>query len=197
MTDKQKNAVLPDGWLRDQADRCRRAAGSLPDALRATVTEKVLGGRPGARWAFLEGFDIGIEGDPYLDRLRIIQTPLFGFYLHHIHRPDRDRDPHDHPWSFLSVIIAGSYREKIWPDKRDPQKYITRNRKRWSPGRLRRGSAHIITSMNGPLWTLVLTGPRRGEWGFWTDGSFVPWREYISSPSVRQYRLGEEAASDT
>lgn len=163
----------------------------------AEHAEKVIGGKPGSRWAFLEGFDIGIEGDPYLDRLRIIQTPLFGLYLHHIHRPDRDRDPHDHPWSFASVILAGSYHEKVWPDKTDPGRTFTRSRNRWSLQRMRRGGAHIITSMNGPLWTLVLTGRRQGEWGFWVQGKYVPWREYISSPSVRQYRLGEEAETTT
>jgi hypothetical protein len=28
------------------------------------------------RWAILSGLDIGADGDPYLDRLRIIQTPM-------------------------------------------------------------------------------------------------------------------------
>jgi hypothetical protein len=141
-------------------------------------------GRPGARWAFLEGFDVGAGGDPYLDRLRIIQTPWFGVYLHHIHRPDIDRDPHDHPWAFASLVIAGGYTERVWPDKRDLAKCHLRQRDRWSLRLLRRSGAHIITEIQQSLWTLVVVGPRRADWGFWTPGGFVGWKEYTEKPSV-------------
>lgn len=30
-----------------------------------------------------------------------------------------------------------------------------------------------------PLWTLVLVGPNHGDWGFWREGQFIPWRVYI------------------
>src|ERR1700728_4812444 len=95
-------------------------------------TEKVRAGRPGARWAFMEGLDVGTDGDPYLDRLRLVQTPWFGVYLHHIHRADRERDPHDHPWWFASLVLAGSYEEDVWPDKAAPGQWLTRERGRWS-----------------------------------------------------------------
>lgn len=145
------------------------------------MTETIRAGKPGdrIRWAFLTGFNVGAEGDPYLDRLRIVQAPWFGIYLHHIHRPDRDRDPHDHPWAFWSLILAGGYIERVWPDKTDPGTSYRRVRNRWSPGHLGRRQAHIITHIDGPLWTLVLTGPRRSDWGFWVDGDFVPWRKYL------------------
>jgi hypothetical protein len=153
----------------------------------AVQHESVVAGKTGdqARWAFLAGLDIGADGDPYLDRLRIIQTPWAGIYLHHIHRPDADRDPHDHPWAFASVVLAGSYTELVWPDKRRCGEFVRRDRPRWSLRSMRRRQAHIITDCHGPLWTLVLTGRRQGEWGFWTragqgNAKFVPWREYIS-----------------
>lgn len=135
-------------------------------------------GRPGTRWAFLEGLDIGADGDPYLDRLRIVQTPWFGIYLHHIHRPDRERDPHDHPWWFASLVLSGGYEETVLPDKRNWRRAVVRRRPRWSLRCMPRRSAHMITSADGLLWTLVLTGPRRADWGFWHDGRFTPWREY-------------------
>lgn len=137
-------------------------------------------GAGGTRWAFLAGLDIGAEGDPYLDRLRIVQTPWFGIYLHHIHRPDRDQDPHDHPWSFASLVLTGAYEETVWADKRRTD-YGSRVRRRgrFSLRAMDRDSAHIITAITGPLWTIVLTGPRRADWGFWRDGKFTPWREYI------------------
>lgn len=131
------------------------------------------------RWAPFSGLDIGADGDPYLDRLRIIQTPLFGLYLHHIHRADRERDPHDHPWWFASIVLAGAYQEQVWPDKRDPYVSKWRIRRRWSAASIGLSAAHIIrTTSEAPLWTLVLTGPKRTAWGFWTDGLFTPWREY-------------------
>ena len=136
----------------------------------------------GERWAILSGLDIGADGDPYLDRLRIIQTPLFGIYLHHIHRPDREPDPHDHPWWFASLVLVGTYQEKIWPDKRDPNISVWRIRRRWSLRCIGIGGAHIIKTTSGALWTLVLTGPKRAEWGFWTNGLFTPWREYQYAP---------------
>ena len=133
------------------------------------------------RWALLSAPDIGADGDPYLDRLRIVQTPLFGIYLHHIHRPDREPDPHDHPWNFASLVLCGSYEETVRPDKRDTGRYVIRRRPRWSLGAIGRDAAHIITAVGGPLWTLVVTGPKAAEWGFWPDGRFVPWREYLGA----------------
>lgn len=151
------------------------------------MSEKITGGRPGSelRWAFLEAMDIGAEGDPYLDRLRIVQTPWLGVYLHHIHRPDRDDDPHDHPWSFASLVLAGSYTELLWRDKASLRPALSRRHGRWSLHWVGRRSAHVITRVSGPLWTLVITGPRRGEWGFWVDGELVPWREYAGSEVAR------------
>ena len=140
--------------------------------------EQVTGGRPSPRWAFLEALDIGADGDPYLDRLRIVQTPWFGLYLHHIHRADRDRDPHDHPWAFTSLILAGGYVEQVYPDKASPRGAFVRHRGRFSVGTMRRRQAHRITKTTGLVWTLVLVGPRRADWGFWPEGQFVPWRQY-------------------
>lgn len=140
--------------------------------------ERVLGGRAGTRWAFFDGFSIGVPGDPYLDRLRIIQTPWFGIYLHRIHRPDHDPDPHDHPWSFVSLRLSGHYIEEIRPDKQDPSGNLVRTRFRGTISYMPRQSAHRIIDVHGVLWTLVFVGPRRGDWGFWPDGKFVHWLEY-------------------
>lgn len=144
-------------------------------------TSSARGRRGEVRWAFLEGLDVGADGDPYLDRLRIVQTPLFGIYLHHIHRADRERDPHDHPWWFASLILTGSYEEDVWPDKHKADYWRTRQRRRFSVRCTRRGQAHIITRTVGPLWTLVLVGRRESGWGFYPGGRFVPWRAYIEA----------------
>lgn len=135
-----------------------------------------------SRWAFFEGFDIGADGDPYLDRLRIIQTPWFGVYLHKIHRADTDPDPHDHPWWFASIVLSGGYTELVHPGKRGSDHFI-RFRPRWSLRMMRRSAAHRIIDIYGSLWTLVITGPRRSDWGFYREGQFIQWQEYLEKYS--------------
>lgn len=134
-------------------------------------------------WAFMEGFQAAKGDRPYLDRLRLIQTPMFGLYLHRIHTPDTDRDPHDHPWWFASLVLSGGYTERVWdtPELRDRPPFAPRRRVRgrFSLRCLGRRRAHKITEVRGLLWTLVLTGPRRSSWGFWTAGGYVDWRDYL------------------
>jgi hypothetical protein len=147
-------------------------------------------------WAFLEGFQVTKSGQPYLDRLRVFQTPLFGLYLHRIHTPDVDRDPHNHPWWFASLVLSGGYDELVWDHPEDigrpmPRNVIrrARSRGRFSLRSIRRSEAHRITDVRGVLWTLVLTGPRRASWGFWTPRGFMDWRDY---PAVGE--MTEDAA---
>lgn len=125
----------------------------------------------------MRGLRAGGAQDPFLDQLRLIQTPWFGVYIHVIHRPD-EPDPHDHPWWFASLILDGGYQELVYPDKRDPARFFSRTRTRFSLGHVSLRSAHRITLTYGPVWTLVLTGPQKNEWGFYPGGRFVPWREY-------------------
>jgi len=143
-----------------------------------STTRAITAGSRHRRWGFLSGIDIGADGDPYLDRLRLVETPWLALYVHHIHRPDKDPDPHDRPWAFASLVLYGGYAERVWPDKHDASQSFSRDRARFSAARTPRGAAHIITAISRPLWTLVLTGPRRGEWGFWPGGRFVHWQDY-------------------
>ena len=140
--------------------------------------------RPSPRWAFMEGYQVAKDGRPYLDRLRLAQTPLFSVYLHRIHRPDADRDPHNHPWWFASLVLSGGYDETVWDNPQDYSQPLRDTRRQRVRGRfslrtLNRRQAHRITDVRGVLWTLVLTGPRRSSWGFWTARGFVGWREYL------------------
>jgi len=140
-------------------------------------------GTPSTLWAFMDGFQVRKGDTPYLDRLRVVQTPLFGVYLHRIHQPDQDRDPHDHPWPFVSFVLSGGYTERVWADKkrrRNDLHSMEFRRGRWSLHRMRADRAHRILSVEDQLWTLVLTGPRKRDWGFWTRDGLVPWRDYLA-----------------
>lgn len=137
-------------------------------------------GRRSPRWALWARLEIPCkDGLLYLARLRIIQTPWFGVYLHDIHEPDGDRDPHNHPWSFLSIVLRGSYTEVVHPYpelSRDTQ--YQQHWRRFSIHRMGRSSAHRIVHLDRPLKTLLLVGPRRHSWGFFTHDGYRDWSEY-------------------
>ena len=163
------------------------------------TTRKITAGRMPRRWGLLSGIDIGADGDPYLDRLRLFETPWCAVFLHHIHRPDRDPHPHDHPWAFWSLVLAGDYTECTWPDKRNPGYSNVRVRPRWSLHRMNRDAAHLITRISRPLWTLVVTGPSAGSesWGFWVPVSKsrsrgVQWRVYTSANGAAEYAAAKD-----
>lgn len=151
-------------------------------------------GSPGARWAMWRRLVIHKKGDPddvYLDRLRIVQTPWLGLYLHRIPRPDGDRDPHDHPWWFASMVLRGWYEEDRYYRPNHLQLGTPNNAQLCYAGNTRRRRfsvhmtplfmAHRITNVpsDGSLLTLVLVGPRRRQWGFWPGlVGWIPWTDY-------------------
>jgi hypothetical protein len=111
-----------------------------------------------------------------------------GIFLHVIHRQDDDRDPHDHPWSFTSLILKGGYWDEQWlwvDDDRSWPDYRVHTGNEWvGRGRIVKRSAEHLHRVQGitpgrPAWTLVFTGPRRREWGFTTEHGWVHWREYL------------------
>lgn len=117
------------------------------------------------------------DGEPYINRLRIVMTPLFSLYLHHIYVADGDRDRHDHPFWFASWILRGGYVESI-ADISDPFKAKVKARSRWSIHKHPLILCHRIELVAPKTVTLVLTGRRRDGWGFYTKEGFVPWQEY-------------------
>ena len=159
--------------------------------------------RSNVRWAFLSRREeIPDSDDPtevYLRRWRMFQTPLFALYLHAIFLPDRGRDLHDHPATFVSLILKGGYNEEVVrhstkPEDRGRRGYVSRYgytlpssrriKRRHRAGHINfihRRSAHRIVSFTGPapVWTLVFVGRRdpRG-WGFWTPDGYIPSAEY-------------------
>jgi hypothetical protein len=110
-------------------------------------------------------------------------------YVHWIYLPDSDRDPHDHPWPFLSWVLRGGYREDIYrysmhADGPSPDGW--RERRRWSVHRMPIDLAHQIYYLEPATVTLVLVGRRQHTWGFWTPDGFVPWTEYSNADGTRK-----------
>jgi hypothetical protein len=165
-------------------------------------------GQRSPRWAFMRRFTLTTsDGRTYLDRLRVVQTPWFGVYLHRLDVPDPGVDLHDHPWKFASLILRGGYHEAV-AETRSAPVYARRAEAmpmadfmRGFPRTWRAGSVHclrltechrITQLLRSPTWTLVLTGPRRQSWGFYQPEGFVDHEDYDFA--VRR-ELGEKGAA--
>jgi len=139
-------------------------------------------GRRSPMWALWSRMSIPCKGGIlYLVRLRVVATPLFGIYLHDIHEDDGDRDPHNHPWSFISIVLRGSYMEKVYPEPSSRRNhYVAKTHKRFSAHKMGQVEAHRIVACDPGLKTLILVGRRNhAGWGFFeSDGAFVGWQEY-------------------
>lgn len=156
---------------------------------------------------------IGDADNPYLLRWYVIpRNPLFNVYLHKFLRDDDDRALHDHPWWFISLILRGGYVEvketddgnltmqtRTAPFARNSTRSWRRRGIAYRPAKHRhrvalehgRDDAGRVSSTapRVPCWTLIITGPRTREWGFWCPQSskfldrrlgkrFVPWRDF-------------------
>ncbi len=99
--------------------------------------------------------------------------------LHHILRSDAGRDFHDHPFDFTSFLLTGGYFE-YKPITEYPSGKKHKFRLWWPRFSIVRKQAEDLHSLEltKPVWTLVLTGPRRRVWGFQTPTGWVPWTEY-------------------
>lgn len=141
----------------------------------AVIDYEQLTSTDGKRWAFFKTFsvpDIDNPGQLYLWRLRIIQTPWFGLYLHRIDSDDGDRPDHDHPWTFLAVTLIGGYVEK--------SNDIEYERRPWRPHWHLASYAHSIKRLlRTPTWTLVIVGSRVRDWGFLTSRGWEHWKPFL------------------
>jgi hypothetical protein len=115
----------------------------------------------------------------YLDRW-VIKRYEDGraLYLHHFLGSDYPEVHHDHPKDFVSIGLWGSYVD-CYMDSKEWKKSEEYNAPffRKFPAEHR----HYIWLPEGKTaWTLVKTGPVKQEWGFYPDGYFVPWKDYIN-----------------
>lgn len=150
------------------------------------MNSKKLANNRSPRWAFMEKFiipDYDTDGI-YLVRWRIIQTPLFGIYLHKINTPDPRDTLHDHPYNFVSVILRGGYIEyTVKPKEYSLWSYIVSRTQLHTVTRVnikRATDLHYIHRLlRVPTWTLMFVGRRQREWGFvdhngWTRHDLHP-----------------------
>lgn len=119
--------------------------------------------------------DVGV---PYLERWYVFpKNRWFKVYVHRFLRSDEDRALHDHPWDFVSVILRGRYIEhrEQGSTLRLPFSVAYRPAETRHRVQLYR---NLVTGIEDPCLTLIVTGPKVREWGFWCAERFVHWRQW-------------------
>lgn len=134
------------------------------------------------RWAFMERFDVPSVDNPselHFSRLRIVQTPWFGVYLHRFDNPDV-RQLHDHPWPFVSIILRGGYEEARSYGPTDRAVRV-----RWFNAKRSTDLHYIARLLRRPTWTLIFVGARVRTWGYVDpDGT---WTRFDLHPNAAKF----------
>lgn len=121
--------------------------------------------------------------EPYLERWIL----WFGFTLrlHKFHKGDDDRAYHDHPWWFVTFPFE-PYLE------RTPQQPVTMV-KALRPHFRSASHQHIVQLIeHRPVWTLILTGTKSNDWGFWNKGKFTPHEVWLSAREEAREEVRKE-----
>jgi hypothetical protein len=129
------------------------------------------------RKLFLVKEIISKEGVIHFRRYRLLSTPWFNLYIHNILKSDEDRDFHDHPWSFKSLLLKGSYQENY---TQEPSHFAVHFRK-YESGDLvihPATDAHSLHLLTPEVWTLVLTSGRERVWGYQTRKGWIDFKTY-------------------
>ncbi len=98
---------------------------------------------------------------PYLIRWAVIFSG-FGVRLHHWLCGDDPRHFHDHPWWMLILVLKGSYTD-VTPDG---EEVLKAGRFYFRPAEHR----HTVRLKDRECWTLLITGRKVRDWGFYVKG---------------------------
>lgn len=130
---------------------------------------------------------IGQEECPLMRRWTLVKTPLGKLMVHNFPPHVTDRDPHDHPSPFISLILKGGYFNTEWVKVDLPGQEFMSEVEWLTRGRIvfrRAKHMHITETSDKGAWTLVLMGPKtRSHWGFLrlADGNWWEWTEYVKN----------------
>jgi hypothetical protein len=124
--------------------------------------------------------------------------------LHQFIRGDDDGALHNHPYDFTTTILHGGYDEVVGPtagcgfyvnengrataqDLHGPCEALWATIPQRVGNRVHKRSyeLHMATNPLPDTWTLVQTGERARDWGFFPPGKpFVPWRKFVQHTTV-------------
>ena len=90
-------------------------------------------------------------------RFTLLRTRWGNIYLHRLKALNEPPECHDHPWSFVTIILRSGYNEYhngVWTWRR-PGSILYR------PAEF---SHNVVTK--GVAWSIVIVGRKRRNWGF-------------------------------
>lgn len=147
------------------------------------------------RWNIVGEFLLDANGKDILGTRstasKVLEVLTRGRYrairLHWIRRRDSDRDRHNHPFDFDSLILGGWYLEEYEEQYIHPidcSTVVTRDAVRMRmPGMVNNGKAstfHRIASVpESGVWTLFFMTANTNDWGFKVNGVFVKSQHYF------------------
>jgi hypothetical protein len=113
----------------------------------------------------------------YLYRWTLFKTLCGSLYIHHFVGDDWSLDLHDHPKRFVSIGLWGQYRETTPSESRIYRAPWIRT--------FPATHIHRLSMVDGKTcWTLVAVLRPVRAWGFWHNGKFIGWREYVDSKTA-------------
>lgn len=114
---------------------------------------------------------IGPDACPLMYRRTLVSHRWVKILWHRFVPNSHDRDPHDHPRSFVTFVLRGSYLDDSPTGGMDLVS---------APAIRFRRATHAHVTYVGPegCTTLVVMGPLERPWGFIRDGRWWGWRRY-------------------
>ena len=104
----------------------------------------------------------------------------FGVYVHKFVGDDWSLDLHDHPKRFISLGLYGRYVEwtpsAIRAIGENPHIYKSPWLRTFPANHIHRITLHPDRK---PCWTIVIVLRSVREWGFWHEGQWIHWKEYV------------------
>lgn len=136
--------------------------------------------RANGRVTNIRGCDRRGDGDDvYLVRRWLLDFGRYGKLYHHTFKRSDYDVFHDHPWSFVTLILAGGY----WEETLDARpRFLLPGQIHFRPAAWTH-RVRLLELKNGrelPAKTLVWTGPVSRQWGFHLPSGWVNWREYFA-----------------
>lgn len=135
-------------------------------------------------------------GELHFRRYRLFSCSLFSIFIHRIYKSDEDLHPHSHPWNFLTVILWGGYKEKLWTEffpEGDAFKYwpyhffrIKEATRGLFSVAYRKWDQYHNFELIKTTTTLVITGRRiDDDWGYLVDGTHIQHKDYRNRKNNR------------
>ena len=119
----------------------------------------------------------------YLHRWWLRHAKSWGAYLHHFVYSDWSRVFHNHPRRFVSIGLYGRYFEER------PDGSVIEYRAPWIRTFPASHIHRVVLREGETCWTLVIVFKAVLTWGFFPDGKFMHWKQYVNSPRADEDKI--------